>query len=261
MVRSTCNSLQLKLSKTKEPEYYGIASYSAYYKIHHQICNPLKNKIPKDVDLAETFQCECKSESRENKKYHQDQIRVKLLKNFLFQEREEFSKNLWRYAFKIVERELSFHGEENDKELDMSMIERSYGPKLVDFMKFFLRNHLIRQEEFKTQGDYERAVKDSWGYYFLDMTCHELAIGKTFTFSARLKSFEQDPIEIYGVRNAIMKVENNNCELFRFEVDKANYEKFYKKFDGYMNDMICFEFKVTDVIDRNHTQGKILSFK
>ncbi|MCU0474328.1 MAG: hypothetical protein MUC93_13365 [Bacteroidales bacterium] len=50
-------------------------------------------------------------------------------------------------------------------------------------------------------------------------------------------------------------------ELYDFEVDQVNYKKFNKKLDGYMNDMICFEFKVTDVIDQNHTQGKILSFK
>src|SRR5664280_1653849 len=92
------------------------------------------------------------------KKYHQDQIRDLLLNSFHFQEREEFSKNLWRYTFRIVERELYFHGKESNEELEMSKIRRFYVPKFVEFMKLFLRNHLIRQEEFNTKEEYEEAL-------------------------------------------------------------------------------------------------------
>ena len=132
---------------------------------------------------------------------------------------------------------------------------------MVEFIKLFLRNHLIRQEEFKTFGEYEKAVSDNYGYYFLDITFHEFAIGKTFPLSGRLKSFEQDPIEIYGVQNAIMGMEDIYEEMYDFEVDKANYKKFKSKLNRFINEIICFEFMVTNVIDPNHTQGEILSFK
>jgi hypothetical protein len=192
------------------------------------------------------------------KKYHQDQIREILLNSFHFQEREEFSKDLWRYTFKIVERELYFHGKESDEELDMSMIRRVYVPKLVEFMKLFLRNHLIRQEEFTTLQEYEEAVNRNYGYYFLDIAFHEFAIGMTLPLSGWVKTFEQDPIEIYGVQNAIMGIEDDNGEEYDFEIDKGNYRKFKKKA---LRDIGCrtfFTFKVTKVVDLNHAQGKIM---
>jgi hypothetical protein len=182
-----------------------------------------------------------------------------VVNSFHLQEREEFSKNLWKYAFRIVERELYFHGQESSEEIAMSMIRRFYVPKLVEFMKLFLRNHLIRQEEFNTREEYEEAVKRNYGYYFLDIACHEFAVGKTFPLSGWIRSFEQDPIEIYGVQNAIMGIEDDNGEEYDFEIDKANYRKFKKKALRIIDDRIFFCFKVTNVIDSNHAQGKIIS--
>jgi hypothetical protein len=68
-------------------------------------------------------------------------------------------------------------------------------------------------------------------------------------------------IEIYEVRNAIMGMDDDNGEPYDFEVDKANYRKFKKKLKRVIDDKIRFEFKVTNVIGPNHTQGKIISLQ
>jgi hypothetical protein len=77
--------------------------------------------------------------------------------------------------------------------------------------------------------------------------------------SGWLKCFEQNPIEIYGIQNAIMGMDDDNGETYDFEVDKANYRKFKKKVERVVGDRIFFSFKVTNVIGPNHTQGEIIS--
>jgi hypothetical protein len=56
-----------------------------------------------------------------------------------------------------------------------------------------------------------------------------------------------------------MGMDNDNGGIYDFEVDKANYRKFKKKLERAIDDKIRFEFKVTNVIDPNHTQGEITS--
>jgi len=194
-----------------------------------------------------------------HEKYPMEQIWEPLLNNFHFHEREEFSKNLWDYTFSLVNREISTPGKKGKEIIKIPQVRKLYISMAVEFIKLFLRSHLIRQDGFQTREEYEKAVSENYGYYFMDVACHEFAIGKTFPLSGRLKVLDQNTIEIYGVQNAIMGMEDDNGELYDFEVDKYNYRKFRERFGRLMGDRIFFEFMVTNVIGPNHAQGKILS--
>jgi hypothetical protein len=188
-----------------------------------------------------------------------EQLWEPLLNSFLYHEREEFSKDLRKYIFSEIAREISTNGKKGKERIKVPQVRKFYISMVVEFIKLFLRDHLIRQDEFETQEEYDKAVLREYGYYFMDVACHEFAIGKTFPLSGRIRVFDQNTIDTYGVQNAIMGIEDDNGEEFDFEVDKVNYKKYKEKFERVMGDRIFFEFMVTNVIGPNHAQGKILS--
>ena len=173
---------------------------------------------------------------------------------------KSFRRDLSSYIFSEINREISTNGKKGKEIIKVPKVRKFYISMVVEFIKLFLRSHLIRQDEFQTREKYEKAVNENYGYYFMDVACHEFAIGKTFPLSGRIKVFEQNTIEIYGVQNAIMGMEDNNGEEFDFEVNKGNYRKFREKLERVMGDRIFFEFMVTNVIGPNHAQGRILSY-
>lgn len=83
-------------------------------------------------------------------------------------------------------------------------------------------------------------------------------VGKTSPLSGPVRSFEQDPIEIYGRQDVIMGIEDDNGEEYDFEIDKTNYRKFRKKAESLIGDRTWFTFKVAGVVDSNYAQEEIL---
>lgn len=182
-----------------------------------------------------------------------------LLENFHYHERKEFSQDLRSYIFLVINREVSTQSRKGKEIIKVPTVRKYYISMVVQFIKLFLRNHLIRQDEFNTQDEYEQAINRKYGYYFLDIAFHDFAIGKTFPLSGRIKCLEQDTIDILGRQNAIMEMEDDNGESFDFEIDKSNYNMFKKKLEKVMMDRIFFIFEVSNVVNLNHTQGKIKS--
>ena len=191
--------------------------------------------------------------------YNPDQILDILIEGFPYDKRKEFSVNLRSYVFDLVEREINLHDKKSVKKTKMSYMRKHYIPKLVEFIKLFLRGHLIRQEEFNTQEEYEQEISNNYGYSYLDIACHKFAIGKTFSFIGWLIYLEQDPFDRFGILNPFIGIKDIRDRLFYFEVDKENYRKFRERFGRVMGDRIFFEFMVTNVIGPNHAQGKVLS--
>lgn len=132
-----------------------------------------------------------------------------------------------------------------------------YISKVVTFVTLLLRNLLILQEEFSRQGDYEEALYRGWGFSFLDITCHELVIGRTIRVSGTLIECEQDPIEILGVQNAFLVLEDNDSEKYDFEIEKGNYRRLKKELEKNLGDRLSFDYTVMNVLSSNHSQGRI----
>lgn len=187
-----------------------------------------------------------------------------LLDKFGYEERNYFSKNLWDYVFSIITDELSTNGEKGRELITVPKVRKFYLSLAVDYMKLFLRNHLLRQEELATSGKYIESVDGFCGYFFHDIACHELGIGKTFVLRGHLRSFEQDTNEIHGVQNTFFVVEDYSKELYTFEINKRNFKKFQKVLEREIDSEISFKFNVTRIVspnlflDKNETQGELL---
>jgi hypothetical protein len=193
--------------------------------------------------------------------YHMDQLWEPLIYSFHFHEREWFSKDLREYIFSIIGNEIKTNGKRGREKIKVPKVRKLYISMAVEFLKLFLRSHLIRQDWFQTKEEYEKAVSEKFGYFFMDVACHEFAVGKTFPLSGRIKIFEQNTINIYWVQDAIMGMEDDNGEEFDFEVSKGNYIRFKRKLERIMGDKIFFEFMVTEIKGPNYVHGKILSFE
>lgn len=187
-----------------------------------------------------------------------------LLDKFGYEERNYFSKNLWDYVFSIISDELSTNGKKGRELITVPKVRKFYISLVVDYTKLFLRNHLLRQEELATSGKYIESVDGYCGYFFHDIACHELGIGKSFVLRARLRSFEQDSNEILGVQNAFFAVEDYSKELYTFEIDKRNFKKFQKVLEKEIDEEISFKFNVSRIVSpnlflaKNETQGEII---